>query len=49
MIEYILKTPLGLIRLRSGKWIHDITRIDDIAKKAAGGLPPSAFPFSYVG
>ena len=29
MIEYILKTPLGLIRLRSGKWIHDITRIDE--------------------
>lgn len=28
MIEYILKTPLGLIRLRSGKWIHDITRIE---------------------
>ena len=28
MIEYILKTPLGLIRLRSGKWIHDITRVE---------------------
>ncbi len=28
MIEYILKTPLVLIRLRSGKWIHDITRIE---------------------
>ena len=27
MVEYILKSPLGLIRLRSGKWIHDITRI----------------------
>ena len=28
MIEDILKTHLGLIRLRSGKWIHDITRIE---------------------
>lgn len=28
MIEYILKSPLGLIRLRSGKWVHDITRIE---------------------
>ena len=28
MVEYILKSPLGLIRLRSGKWIHDITRIE---------------------
>lgn len=27
MLEYILKSPLGLIRLRSGKWIHDITKI----------------------
>ena len=28
MLEYILKSPLGLIRLRSGKWIHDITQIE---------------------
>ena len=28
MIEYIFKTPLGLIRLRSGKWSHAITRIE---------------------
>ena len=28
MIEYIIKSPLGLYRLHSGKWIHDITRID---------------------
>mgnify|MGYP002083208230 CR=1 FL=1 len=26
MIEYILKTPLGLIRLRSGKWVRDLTK-----------------------
>ena len=29
MIEYIIKSPLGLYRLHSGKWIHDITRIDE--------------------
>ena len=29
MIEYIIKSPIGLYRLRSGKWIHDITRIDE--------------------
>ena len=29
MIEYLIKSPIGLWRLRSGKWIHDITRIDD--------------------
>ena len=29
MIEYIIKSPLGLYRLLSGKWIHDITRIDE--------------------
>ena len=28
MIEYIIKSPLGLYRLHSGKWIHDITRIE---------------------
>ena len=28
MIEYIIKSPIGLYRLHSGKWIHDITRID---------------------
>lgn len=26
MIEWVCKTPLGLHRLRSGKWIHDITQ-----------------------
>lgn len=29
MIEYIIKSPIGLYRLHSGKWIHDITRIDE--------------------
>ena len=29
MIEYIIKSPIGLYRLRSGKWIHDITRIGE--------------------
>lgn len=26
MIEWVCKTPLGLHRLRGGKWIHDITQ-----------------------
>ena len=29
MIEYIIKSPIGLYRLHSGKWVHDITRIDE--------------------
>lgn len=38
MLEYILKSPLGLIRLRSGKWIHDITKIG-IKKRKGTALP----------
>lgn len=26
MIEHIVKAPLGIWRVRSGKWVHDITR-----------------------
>ena len=26
MIEHIIKAPLGIWRVRSGKWVHDITR-----------------------
>ena len=26
MIEHIVKVPLGIWRIRSGKWVHDITR-----------------------
>ena len=28
MIEHVVKMPLGLWRVRSGKWVHDITRTD---------------------
>ena len=44
MIEYIIKSPLGLYRLHSGKWIHDITRIDEY-QKSGRALP---FRFSIL-
>lgn len=27
-IEHLAKTPVGLWRIHSGKWVHDITRSD---------------------
>ena len=39
MIEYIIKSPIGLYRLHSGKWIHDITRIDEYKKRKGAALP----------
>ena len=29
MVESAVKTPIGILRVHSGKWVHDITRIDE--------------------
>ena len=28
MVESTVKTPIGIWRVHSGKWVHDITRIE---------------------
>lgn len=27
-IEHIVKTPVGILRIRSEKWVHDIPRME---------------------